>query len=71
MSVVISTYSNTKPVDAAKWNDLSINELFDQRNIMYDRLEFVCSQDSANEYVKNLMIDGINKLEALIAQKSK
>ena len=65
--VVITTSTNEHKVDATRWEDMNFSELLNQKNIMFQRYEYLLQIESPA--AKNIL-EGINALDALIAQKS-
>ena len=65
--VVITTSTNEHKVDSARWEDMNFSELLNQKNILFQRYEYLLQIGSPA--AKNIL-EGINALDALIAQKS-
>ena len=53
-------------VTTLEWSQLSLNELFEQRSIMYNRYEFLLTHKK--EYAAGIL-DGLNNLDAFIAKR--
>jgi len=67
MSVTITTQTNVSTVNANKWNEMSVNELLDQKNIMFSRYDYLIQTE--NFGAADQIMKGINKLEQLIQSK--
>lgn len=65
--VVITTSTNEHKVDSARWEDMNFSELLNQKNILFQRYEYLLQIESPA--AKNIL-EGINALDVLIAQKS-
>ena len=65
--VVITTSTNEHKVDSARWEDMNFSELLNQKNILFQRYEYLLQIGSPA--AKNIL-EGINTLDVLIAQKS-
>lgn len=65
--VVITTSTNEHKVDSARWEDMNFSELLNQKNILFQRYEYLLQIGSPA--AKNIL-EGINALDVLIAQKS-
>ena len=66
--VSITTNVTNSPVNATKWDDMNFNELLNQKNIMFDRYDFMVRM--GNSSVAKSILEGINTLDSLIAQKA-
>ena len=66
--VSISTSVGNNAINSARWSDMNFNELLDQKNIMFDRYEFMVRM--GNALVAKSLLEGINTLDSLIAQKA-
>lgn len=66
--VSISTSVGNNAINSARWSDMNFNELLDQKNIMFDRYEFMVRMGNAG--VAKSLLEGINTLDSLIAQKA-
>ena len=69
MSTVISTQTNLRAVQSEKWEKMSVNELLDQKSIMFNRYEFLLTSENP-EQAKQIL-NGINRLENLIQERIK
>lgn len=56
----------TQSVDASRWSEMSVNELIEQRNRMFDRYDFMTSKKQN----VTAIIDGINSLDRHILFKN-
>ncbi len=65
--VTISTSIIDKKVESDKWSEMNFSELLNQKNILFQRYEYLLQIESPAA-VK--MLEGINNLDSLIAQKS-
>lgn len=66
--VSISTSVGNNAVQSARWSDMNFNELLGQKNIMFDRYEFMVRM--GNSSAAKSLLEGINTLDSLIAQKA-
>lgn len=64
----ISTKDNLTAVKSSQWPELNFNELLNQKNIMFERYDFLMRTGSVN--IAASILEGINILDSLIAQKS-
>jgi hypothetical protein len=55
-----------KVVNVDDWVNMNLDELFEQRTLMYDRYEFLLG--TKKEYSARIL-EGLQKLEAIIAKK--
>lgn len=55
-----------KVVNVSDWVNMNLDELFEQRTLMYDRYEFLLG--SKKEYAARVL-EGLQQLEAIIAKK--
>jgi hypothetical protein len=61
--VVISTKTQNNSVNSKKWNEMSYNELLEQKNVLSNRFDYYYTHnlpDVANQILKGLVeIEGI------------
>ena len=67
--VSISTGVNVHIVDSARWPDMNFSELLSQKGILFNRYEYLV-QAGVNPTAAKNVLDGINLIDSLIAQKS-
>lgn len=65
--VSITTAVVEHKVESNKWTEMNFSELLNQKNIMFQRYEYLLQIESPA--AANLL-EGINTLDSLIAQKS-
>ena len=66
--VIISTSTNNNDIDSTRWADMNFNELLEQKNILFNRYDFLVRVGAAEAAKK--LLEGINSVDSFIAQKS-
>lgn len=66
--VTITTLVRTQAVETSRWADLNFSELLEQKNIMFNRYEYLVN--IGNGPAAKGILEGINKLDVIIAQKT-
>lgn len=57
---------NQQTVNADKWSEMSLLDLIDQRNKLYNRYDFFASQKKDTRAI----IEGITRVDKIIADRS-
>ena len=65
--VTITTRVIEHKVESDKWAEMNFSELLNQKNILFQRYEYLLQIESP---AASKLLEGVNNLDSLIAQKS-
>lgn len=65
--VTITTSVIENKVASDRWTEMNFSELLNQKNILFQRYEYLLQIESP---AASKLLEGINNLDSLIAQKS-